>query len=136
MSSFLKCASACGLLVMLAGNGTLNAAPPGFLEGHLAIIGLKESAGVELAEDGQSNRAAEAYKKYPLVVLSQDGSKEIARFTADVTADDEGGYRVELPPGSYILDVKDRVEKRLRAQPQSFKVESNQTVRVDMLISK
>ena len=121
---------------MLAGNGTLNAAPPGSLEGHLAIIGLKESAGVELAEDGQSNRAAEAYKKYPLVVLSQDGSKEIARFTADVTADDEGGYRVELPPGSYILDVKDRVEKRLRAQPQSFKVESNQTVRVDMLISK
>jgi hypothetical protein len=109
----------------------LKAAPPGFVEGQLKIISLRE---VELAEAGPSTGLAEFYKEYPLVILSEDGHREIARFTADVTADDEGGYRVELPPGSYILDVKDRVEKRLRAKPQSFKIESNQTVRADMTV--
>ena len=110
----------------------LKAAPPGFVEGHLAIISLKEVKGVELAEEGPSNRAAEAYQKYPLVVLSQDGHTEIAQ----VTADSEGAFHVALPPGAYILDVQNRVQRRLRVRAEPFKVESNQTVRVDMLISK
>src|SRR5260370_13445640 len=132
MSPFLKSARACCLFLLLAGNGTLTAAPPGFVEGHLVIIALKESRGVELAEDGQSNRAAAEYQEYPLVVLTQDGQTEIARFTAD----GDGAYHVALPPGAYILDVQNRVKKRLRAKQESFKIESNQTVRVDMLISK
>ena len=72
--------------------------------------------------------APETYAGYPLIILSQDGKKEIAR----VTADESGKYRVALPPGTYILDVKDRVAKHVRAKPQPFTVVSNQTVRVDM----
>ena len=117
---------------MLAASGMLQAAPPGFVDGHLTIISLKEAKGTEIAEEGPSNRAPEAYQEYPLVVLSQDGQTETAR----VTADGEGAFHVALPPGAYILDVKDRVERRLRAEPRPFKVESDQTVRVDMLISK
>ena len=72
----------------------------------------------------------QTYAEYPLIVLSQDGKKEIAR----VTADENGNYRAALPPGDYILDVQDRAGKRVRAKPQPFTVVSNQTVRVDMNI--
>ena len=132
MSSFLKCASACCLFLMLAANGMLQAAPPGFVDGHLTIISLKEAKGTEVAEGEASNRPAEAYQEYPLVILSQDGQTEIAR----VTANSDGAYHVVLPPGAYILDVQNRVQRQLRVRPKPFKVESNQTVRVDMLISK
>jgi hypothetical protein len=73
---------------------------------------------------------AETYVKYPLVVLSQEGEKEIAR----ITADGNGNYRTALTPGNYILDVQDRAAKRLRAKPQLFTVVSNQTVHIDMSI--
>jgi len=66
----------------------------------------------------------------PLIILSQDGQKEIAR----VTADENGNYRTALPPSAYILDVQGRVQKRLRARRQPFTIVANQTVRVDMSI--
>ena len=61
-------------------------------------------------------------------MLELAGEKEIAR----VTADENGNYRVALPPGNYVLDVQDRVRKRVRTRPQPFCVVSNQIVRVDM----
>jgi len=61
-------------------------------------------------------------------MLELAGEKEIAR----VTADENGIYRVALPPGNYVLDVQDRVRKRVRARPQPFTVVSNQIARVDM----
>ena len=74
--------------------------------------------------------APETYAKYPLIVLSQDGEKEIAR----IIPDESGHYRVALPPGAYVLDVQDRGAKGVRAKPQPFTVVSNQTVRADMNI--
>jgi uncharacterized surface anchored protein len=66
-----------------------------------------------------------------LIILSHDGKKEIAR----VTADENGKYRVALPPGDYILDVQGRPPKgHVRAKPQPFTVVSNQTVHVDLNI--
>jgi len=75
--------------------------------------------------------APESYAEYPLVVLSQDGKKEVARLTAD----EDGNYRIALPPGAYILDIQNRAAKRLRARPQPFTVVSDQTVRVDMNVN-
>jgi hypothetical protein len=72
----------------------------------------------------------ESYAEYPLIILSQEEKKEIAR----VTADENANYRISLPPGAYILDMKDRAAKRIRAKPQPFTVVSNQTVRVDVNI--
>lgn len=100
----------------------------GFVEGHLKIISPKE---VELADETPSKIAAATYVDYPLIILSHDGKKEIAR----VTADENGNYRVALPPGDYILDVQGRPPKgHVRAKPQPFTVASNQTVHVDMNI--
>jgi hypothetical protein len=103
-------------------------AVPGFLEGRLRILASRD---VELAEATPSKFSGGNYEEYPLIILSQDGKKEIAR----VTADGNGNYRIALPPGDYILDVQGRPPKgHVRAKPQRFTVTSNQIVRVDMNI--
>ena len=114
------------IFLILATTGSLNAAPPGFLEGHLKILLSRE---VELAEGNPPKFSDGNYAEYPLIVLSQDGKKEIARVTADAN----GRYRLALPPGDYILDVQGRRPKgHVRAKPQRFTVASNQIARVDM----
>ena len=82
---------------LFAGNALINAAPQGFVEGHLRIISPKE---VELADATPSESTAINYANYPLIILSKDRKTEVTR----VTADDSGKYRVALPPGEYILD--------------------------------
>jgi hypothetical protein len=126
MASFLKYLLAACISLTLAGTESTNATPQGFLEGHLKIVSLKA---VEPSDEmPRTVVAPETYSEYPLVILSQDGKKEIAR----VTADENGNYRVALPPGAYILDVQGRARIHVRAKPQRFTVVSNQTVRVDM----
>jgi hypothetical protein len=114
--------------VVLAGAASINAAPQGFLEGHLKIFSPKP---VQPADENIAAKTAENYADYPLLILSRDAQKEIARMTADA----EGNYRVALPPGDYILDVQGRKPKgHVRAKPQPFTVASNQTAHVDMNI--
>jgi len=116
---------ACVFLVTIVCLASDNAAP-GFLEGHLRILAAKD---VELAEGNPPKFSAGNYAEYPLIILSQDGKKEIAR----ITADGNGNYRIALPPGDYILDAQGRPPKgHVRAKPQQFTVVSNQTVHVDL----
>jgi hypothetical protein len=113
-------------IVLLACSSSLNATEQGFLEGHLKIVfGMAVGSSDEMP---RAEAAPESYAEYLLVVVSQDEKKEIAR----ITADKNGNYRVGLPPGNYVLDVQDRVRKRVRARPQPFTVLSNQIARVDM----
>jgi len=123
---FVKCLIAGCVFLILVDRSTANdAVPPGFVEGHLKIVSLKT---VELADGNVEKGTSENYAEYPLIILSQDGKKEVAR----VTADEKGNYRAALPPGDYILDVLGRRPGGVRAKPQPFRVVSNQTVRVDM----
>ena len=125
---FLKYLTAACALLVLVGTESINAAPHGFLEGHLKIVSLRE---VERSDEmPRSEVTAETYAEYPLIILSQKEQKEIAH----VTADENGNYRAPLPPGAYILDVEGRVPKRLRIRPQPFTVVVNETVHVDMTI--
>ena len=128
MSIFFKYLASAFLTFLVARTASIEAAPPGFLEGHLKII-----FGMAVGESDEMPRAEGApgsYAQYPLIVLSQADRKEIAR----VPVDQSGNYRVALPPGNYVLDIQDRVAKHIRAAPQRFTVVSNQTVRVDMTI--
>jgi hypothetical protein len=127
LTSVLKYLTSACVFLLLAGNASIDAAPPGFIEGHLKIISPKE---VELADQTPSKGTEENYADYPLIILSSDGKKEIAR----VTADENGNYRVALPSGNYVLDVQGRARGHVRAKPQPFTVASNQTVRVDIEI--
>jgi len=98
------------------------------MEGNLKIVSPRA---VEPSDNMPRPAVApETYAEYPMIILSQDGKKEIAHFTAD----ENGNYRVELPAGDYILDVQGRAPGHVRAKPQPFTVVSNQTVRVDMNI--
>jgi hypothetical protein len=128
MSSTVKSLVVVWIFLMLADAASIKAAPQGFMEGHLKIVlptPVEPSDNMpRLAVPSQS------YAEYPLIILSQDGKKEIAH----VTADQNGNYRVALPPGAYILDVQHRVGQRIGAKPQSFTVISDQTVHVDMSI--
>ena len=124
MSSFLKCLITVCIFSVIAGHAT---EPPGFVEGHLKILSGKE---VELADGNVPGIAAENYAQFPLIIVSRDGKKEIARLTAD----GDGNYRTALPPGDYVLDVQGRTRGHVRAKPQRFTVVSNQTVRADINI--
>ena len=102
-----------------------NAASPGFVEGHLKI---RSPNPVDLGDDNAAKLTPENYSEYPLLILSQPDRKEVAR----VTADENGNYRVALPPGDYVLEAQGRPRTHLRWKAQSFTVVSNRTVRVDM----
>jgi hypothetical protein len=104
-----------------------DAAAPGFLEGHLKITSRET---VEIAEAGGAKRPSVDYAKYPLIVLSMTKNQEVAR----VIADQDGNYRVALPPGDYVLDAKGRAPGHVRAKPQAFSVASNQTVHADFAL--
>jgi len=128
MSPFLKYLIGACTFLILVGTGSINAAPQGFLEGQLKIVSPRT---VEPSDNMPRPAVApETYAEYPLIILRQDGKKEIAH----VTPDENGKYRVALPPGAYILDVQDRVAKRVRAKQQPCAVVSNQTIRIDMNI--
>lgn len=95
------------------------------MEGHLKIA----LAMATQASDDMPRRqtAAVPYSDYPLIVLTDDGKKGIT----PVKADENGNYRVPLPPGNYVLDVQDRVPMRVRATSRPFTVACNEIVRVD-----
>jgi hypothetical protein len=123
---FLKNLIAGCIFLLLAGSATASdALPPGVMEGHLKIL---SSNPVEFGDENAATVTAENYAEYPLLILSRDKQKEIAR----ITADGNGNYRVALPPGDYVLDVQGRPRKHARGKPQPFTVVSDQTVRVDM----
>ena len=115
------------VLIVISSVAASDPVPPGFVEGHLKIFPLSDVN--VAADDRTATMAAEApYAEYPLVVLTRDGKREITR----VTPDQHGNYRIELPPGDYILDVEAEIAKR--PKPRPFTVVSKQTVRVDMSV--
>jgi hypothetical protein len=126
MSTSFKYLARVSAIFLLGCSALVTAAEQGFLEGHMKIIfGMAVEPSDEMPRQSVT---AGNYAEYPLIILTQEEKKEIAH----VTADQNGNYRVALPPGNYVLDVQDRVRKRLRAKPQAFTVVSNQTVHVDM----
>src|SRR4030095_15532031 len=130
MASISKSMAAACIFLMLASAAFIKAAWQGFIEGHLKIVVIRP-----VEPDNMPQSVPETYAEYPLIILSQDGKREIARLTADKS----GNYRVALPPGAYTLALQERsgeerAAERIHANPQPFTVVSDQTVRVDMSI--
>jgi hypothetical protein len=110
--------------ILLAATMCIASDDNGQLIGHLRILSLKE---VDRAGESPEKPFAKNYSDYPLVVLSEDGKKEIAHFAAD----EDGNYHIALAPGTYLLDVQRRGHGHVRARPQHFTIVPNQTVTVD-----
>src|SRR5215472_13668876 len=105
MSLFPNSAAAACMFLMLAGAASVIAAPKGFMEGHLKITVIR-------AVEPDNMQAPENYAEYPLIILTQEGKREIARLTADKS----GNYRVALPPGAYILALEERPAEERAAE--------------------
>src|SRR5215475_2352496 len=130
MASIPKSMGVACIFLMLASTASMKATPQGFMEGHLKIVVIKP-----VEPDDMPQPTPETYAEYPLIILSQEGKREITRLTADKS----GNYRVALPPGAYTLapqegSGEERAAERVHANAQPFTVVPNQTVRVDMTI--
>lgn len=116
------------IFLVLAGSATSSDdLPPGVMEGHLKILSRRP---VDIGDENAATLTTGNYADYPLLILSRDKQKEIARITADTN----GNYRAVLPPGDYVLVAQRRARTHVSAKPQPFTVVSKQTVRVDMEI--
>jgi hypothetical protein len=116
------------LVFSLVGTALTDTPKPGHVKGHVRIVSRSE---VNLADGAAIPITAETYAEYPLIVLTEDGKREIARVIPDAN----GNYQVAIPPGDYIMDVQGRRPKgHARAKRQSFIVTADQTTRVDMEI--
>ena len=130
MSSLPGSLTAVCLVAILLGSTSMNAAPQGFLEGHLKIVSLRPvGVDVESAARVTTENPAE-YPLYQLIILSRGEKKEVTR----VTADRNGNYHLALPPGDYILDAERRKAGHIHARAQPFTIVADHTVRVDMTI--
>ena len=78
MSSVPNSVAAACIFLMLAGPASIQAGPQGFMDGHLKIVVIRA-----VEPDDMPQPAPETYAEYPLVILSQDGKREIARLTPD-----------------------------------------------------
>jgi hypothetical protein len=130
MSSVPNSVTAACIFLTLAGSASVKAAAEGFMEGHLKIVVIRA-----VEPDNMPQPSPETYAEYPLIILNQDGKRQIARLTPDKS----GNYRAALPPGAYILALQERsgeerAAERIQANRQPFTVVPNQTVRVDMTI--
>ena len=85
MSSIPNFVAAACTFLMLAGSASVKAAAEGFMEGHLKVVVIR-------AVEPDNIPPSETYADYPLIILSQDGKREIARLTADKS----GNYRIAL----------------------------------------
>jgi hypothetical protein len=107
---------------------TDGSAPGGWLEGHLSVVFLK---GVDTGDEmSRQTIAPGSYAEYPLIVLTADRKQQVARLIPD----DSGHYRAALQPGNYVIDVEDRVRKRLEVSAQPLTIAANQTAHVDITV--
>jgi hypothetical protein len=85
---------------------------------------------VDLADKPSATPDQTSSTEYRLAVFSKDHRTEVA----EVIVDEHGHYRVPLPPGDYVLDLKRQVRNRLRITPHSFTITSKETARVNFEI--
>jgi hypothetical protein len=74
--------------------------------------------------------APEAYAVRQVVVWREDGRKEVAR----VQIGPQGNYEVQLPAGTYQVDINHVGMDRGIDLPQVVKIHAGQTTRLDIRI--
>ena len=100
---------------------------PGSLQGHVNIGPLTpvERAGVPTA-----TVPPQVYAARQLVLYKEDGTTEISR----IKLNDQGDYRVELAPGTYVLGLVRSGIDRTRELPATVTITSGATTTVDVSI--
>jgi hypothetical protein len=97
----------------------------GTLEGHVTIGPLSP---VVQAGASEPTPAPEVYAARQIVILSEDGEKELARV--QISAD--GIYRIELAPGAYQVDIARTGIDFSKDLPARVEIRSDETTRLDV----
>jgi hypothetical protein len=97
----------------------------GVLEGHVTIGPL-----VPVVREGEAEPtpAPEVYAAREIVVFEEDGKTEIARLKIDAN----GNYRVELPVGTYIIDINRIGIDTAAGLPKEIEITSLGVTRLDI----
>lgn len=93
----------------------------GILQGRVTIGPLRP--GPVHLDQPEPEPPPELFEKHKVAVLTADGKKEIARVALDA----KGNYRIELPPGDYLVDFVPH-DIGLRQMPaESVNIQPGQT---------
>jgi hypothetical protein len=97
----------------------------GILEGHVTIGPL-----VPVLREGEvePTPAPEVYAAREIVVFDKDGRTEFARLKIDPS----GNYRVELPVGTYVVDINRIGIDTAKDLPKEIKIESQIVTKLDI----
>ena len=99
----------------------------GVLQGHVTIGPL-----VPVAREGEPEPTPgpEVYASRQIVIYASDGQTEVAR----VQIDGKGNYRVELPVGTYVVDINHAGIDMAKELPKKVEIRSGQVTRLDVEI--
>jgi hypothetical protein len=97
----------------------------GVLQGHVTIGPL-----VPVVREGQPEPTPgpEVYASRQIVVFRRDGQTEVTR----VQIEGQGNYRVELPVGSYVVDINHAGADTAKALPKTVWIVAGQVTRLDV----
>lgn len=99
----------------------------GVLEGHVTIGPL-----VPVVIEGvpEPTPAPEVYAAREIVIFTPDGAIEVARAKIDA----QGDYRIELPMGTYLVDINHAGIDTAKELPQMVEIVGGQVKRLDVAI--
>jgi hypothetical protein len=116
-------------LVFLAGcthKAMTNDTKSGSIEGRITIGPLRP--GPVRADQPEPEVPPELFASHKIVVLSQDGKTTIVESKPD----SKGNYKVDVPAGTYLVDVQPHDIGMGNFTPQEVVVEAGQTVHHDI----
>ena len=114
------------LLILFVGACSVVPQEMGTLEGHASMT----MAPVLREGVPEPTPAPEAWAVRQIVVLQQDGRKEVAR----VQIGPQGNYQVQLPAGTYLLDINHVGMDQGIDLPQKVEIQGGQVTRLDVKI--
>jgi hypothetical protein len=118
-----RCLFSCLVLVLIScaplPQGT------GVLEGHVTIGPL-----TPVVQEGQREPTPgpEVYASRQIVVFGSDGRTEVVR----VQIDGRGNFRVELPAGTYVVDINHVGIDTAKDLPATVEIVAGQVTRLDV----
>lgn len=99
----------------------------GTLEGHVTIGPMLPAMREGLTEP---TPAPETYAVRQIVIYDEDGKQEITRAQID----SGGNYEIELPVGTYVVDINHAGVDQGIDLPRTVEIVSGQATRLDVII--
>jgi hypothetical protein len=125
----VKASPILGLILTLLLSACLGGTPqpPGTLAGHVNIGPLVP---VQREGEPEPTPAPEVYAARQIVVYAENGRTEVVR--AQINS--EGDYEVDLPPGTYVVDINRIGIDSAQGLPKQVEIRSGQVTRLDVEI--